>query len=196
VSYLGIDPGARYTGVVVRDGDELLSASTIVRPPEIPAVSWALLVPRIIEREVVAAFPSIVAVGIEGISDPKGWQGGKKSPINPKDIIRAGMVLGACAERFHGRYPLVIVPPKKNGSGGFYPAALTGRRPASLHGAANGAGTRDHERSAWDIAGETPFLISDNFSLDTRDLDEFYTELLQSSIGASASNQKGKSTSA
>ena len=133
-------------------------------------MAWALIVPRIIERDILAPFlPGVTAVGIEGIADPKGWQGGKKSPINPKDIIKAGIVLGATALHFHQRFPLVIVPPKKNGSGLNYPAALNGRRPASLHGSATGAGTRNHERSAWDIAGEIPFLMSDNFILDARE---------------------------
>lgn len=150
---LGIDPGARYTGVLVRDGDAVLHSSTLVRPKDMDSgTEWALSVVQQVNT-ILEDFSEELPVGIEGISDPKGFQHGKKAAINPKDIIRAGIVLGALAQRFPKAF---IVPPGKNGSQHYshYPDVLIGRRPADLPGSGNAAGTRNHEQSAYDVAGK------------------------------------------
>lgn len=149
---IGIDPGARYTGVVVRDGDAVLHSSTLVRPEKMDGPDWALQVVRDI-KTILAAFPPGMPVAVEGISDPKGFHRGQKAAINPKDIIRAGIVLGAVVATWP---QAAVVPPGNNGSQHYshYPAELIGRRPADLPGASNGAGTRDHEQSAYDVAGK------------------------------------------
>lgn len=155
---IGIDPGARYTGVIVRDGDLVLHASTLVRPQELlSGTDWALSCVNQI-REILKDFPVFMPVAIEGISDPKGFQGGKKAAINPKDIIRAGIVLGALV----AVWPTgLIIPPGGNGSQHYshYPAELIGRRPASLPGSSQAAGTRGHEQSAYDVAGKGARLL-------------------------------------
>lgn len=163
---IGIDPGARYTGVSVRDLSEntILLSSTYVKPEDTQIVSWAIELANTIKDEVLSAFPD-AKIGIEGISDPKGYSNGKKSPINPKHIIRAGIVLGALAMMFPDA---VIVPPGHNGSSRTgYPDVLNGRRPKDLPGSAKGAGTRNHEKSAYDVAGDVPFRIANNYKLDT-----------------------------
>lgn len=163
---IGIDPGARYTGVSVRDlsEDTILLSSTYVKPVDTEIVSWAIELAGIIKTDVIGAFPD-ARIGIEGISDPKGYSNGKKSPINPKHIIRAGIVLGALAMMFPDA---VIVPPGHNGSSRTgYPDVLNGRRPKDLPGSAKGAGTRNHEKSAYDVAGDVPFRIANNYKLDT-----------------------------
>lgn len=155
---IGIDPGARYTGVVVRDGDAVLHASTLVRPDSVESgTDWALLVVAQIQK-ILKDFPVTIDVGVEGISDPKGFQGGKKAAINPKDIIRAGIVLGAVVATWPHA---VIVKPGNNGSKHYshYPASLIGRRPAGLEGDSQGAGTRGHEQSAYDVAGKASDLL-------------------------------------
>lgn len=149
---IGIDPGARYTGVVIRDGDVVLHSSTLVRDLNKPSgTDWAIQVVRGIQT-ILADFPTI-PVAIEGISDPKGFHRGQRAAINPRDIIRAGIVLGALAATWPDA---VIVPPGSNGSQHYshYPAELIGRRPPELPGSTNGAGTRDHEQSAYDVAGK------------------------------------------
>lgn len=149
---LGIDPGARYTGVVIRDGDVVIHSSTLVRPQDLTSgTEWALSVVKQV-LEIYKEFEGI-PVGIEGISDPKGFQYGKQSAINPKDIIRAGIVLGALVVVFPGAH---IVPPGGNGSKHYshYPADLIGRRPKELPGDSQSAGTRGHEQSAYDVAGK------------------------------------------
>jgi hypothetical protein len=150
---IGVDPGARYTGVVVRDGDVVLHSSTLVRPQDLESgTDWALMVVEQI-REIMKEFPTTMPMGVEGISDPKGFQHGKKAAINPKDIIRAGIVLGAVVATWPKS---IIIAPGNNGSQHYshYPAELIGRRPADLPGASQGAGTRNHEQSAYDVAGK------------------------------------------
>lgn len=150
---IGVDPGARYTGVVIRDGDVVLHASTLVRPKTLSSgTDWALIVIAQIE-EILNAYPSMIPMGIEGISDPKGFQHGQKAAINPKDIIRAGIVLGAVVARWPHAH---IVEPGGNGSqhASHYPKWLIGRRQPELPGSSQNAGTRGHEQSAYDVAGK------------------------------------------
>lgn len=149
---VGIDPGARYTGVVVRDGDAVLHASTLVRPDAASATDWAVAVTVEAER-ILRGFPAGTPVGVEGVSDPKGFNRGQRAAINPRDIIRAAVVLGAVVATWPSA---IVVPPGGNGSQHYthYPASLIGRRPAALPGSTNNAGTRDHEQSAYDVAGK------------------------------------------
>lgn len=153
---IGVDPGARYTGVVVRDGDVVLHASTLVRPVEMTGTDWAILCVEQV-RSIVKDFPATMPMGVEGVSDPKGFHRGKSAAINPKDILRAGIVLGAVVAVWPTAH---IIKPGGNGSQHYshYPAALIGRRPADLPGSTNSAGTRDHEQSAYDVAGKTAKL--------------------------------------
>ena len=148
---IGVDPGSRYTGVVVRDGDVPLYSATLVRPDEMSATEWAVHVTKEL-HQVCAMFPN-APMGVEGVSDPKGFQNGKRSPINPRDLVRAGVVLGAVVGVWTEAH---IIPPGGNGSQHYshYPSELIGRRPKTLPGASNGAGTRDHEQSAYDVAGK------------------------------------------
>lgn len=159
---IGIDPGGRYTGVSVRDGDIVLLSSTYVRPDDTPIVTWAVTVSDMIVNDVINHFPD-AKIGIEGISDPKGFSGGKKAPINPKYIIHAATVLGAIASKLPNA---VIIKPGKNGSGEIYPDVLNGRRPKDLPGISDGATTRNHERSAFDVAGEVEGYIRYGYRLD------------------------------
>jgi hypothetical protein len=164
---IGVDPGARYTGVVVRDGDAVLHASTLVRPKTLDSgTEWALMVVTEIQT-ILKDFPTLMPMGVEGISDPKGFHKGQRAAINPKDIIRAGIVLGAVVATWPKS---IIVPPGGNGSQHYshYPAVLIGARPKDLPGSNNKAGTRGHEQSAYDVAGkaakdgyprDTPLLI-------------------------------------
>lgn len=150
---IGIDPGSRYTGVVVRDGDVVIHASTLVRPKTLSSgTDWALIVVSQIET-ILLDYPTMIPVGVEGISDPKGFQYGQKAAINPKDIIRAGIVLGAVVCRWP---QAIIVEPGGNGSqhASHYPKVLIGRRKPELLGSSQNAGTRGHEQSAYDVAGK------------------------------------------
>jgi hypothetical protein len=159
---IGIDPGARYTAISVRDGDELLLSSTYVRPKELPPITWAVTVTKQIMEDIIPLYPD-APIGIEGITDPNAYNQGVKSLNNPKHLIHLGFVVGALA----GAFPkAVIVRPGKNGKKEWYPDALMGRRPKTLPGIATGAGTRNHERSAFDVAGAVESRIKDRYVLD------------------------------
>ena len=151
---LGVDPGARYTGVVLRDGDAVLHATTLVRvKDDTDPVEWARLCVTEIKIILFTVCPPETKMGIEGVSVPKGFSNGKRAPINPGPILFAGVVLGAVSTAWPDA---VIIPPGGNGSQHItnYPPDLVGRRPAELPGSTNGAGTRDHEQSAYDVAGK------------------------------------------
>ncbi len=153
---LAVDPGARYVGVVVRDGDALLHASTLVRPKPLSGAEWAIAV--VGELKGLVASHADMPIGVEDLSDPKGFKGGRGAALNPAHVVRAGMVVGAIVATWPSA---VIVPPKGHGSkpADTYPAALTGRRPKDLPGSGVGAGTRNHERSAWDIAAAAAAVL-------------------------------------
>lgn len=151
ITVLGIDPGARYTGITVRDNDTPIYSGIFVRPQEMSAYDWALESKRL-SLEVYDEFnPTHVA--LEGISDPKGFHKGQQAAINPKDIIRTGIVLGALLATWPDA---IVVEPGGNGDRheSFYPDCLNGRRPKTLAGSNTGANTRKHEKSAYDVAGK------------------------------------------
>lgn len=158
---IGVDPGARYTGVVVRDGDVVLYSSTIVCPKDIDdSLEFGRLVAKTLRKLVDEHFPGL-PMGVEGVSAPKGYNRGAKSPINPKYIMFAAAVAGCVANEFEEAY---IIAPGGNGTQHIsqYPEALIGRRPKDLPGAVKGVGTRDHEKSAFDVAGKAADLHYSN----------------------------------
>lgn len=149
---VGIDPGARYTGVAVIDSSEVLLASWIFVRPELEKdyIIWSRELLRVLDTEVFARFPK-AHIGIENVSDPKGFKGGSHSAMNPRDIMRTAQILGALSVH----YPdAVYISPANNGSQSddYYPDALKGRRPADLIGSNYKSGTRKHEKSAYDVA--------------------------------------------
>lgn len=156
---LGIDPGYRYTGIALRDGDAVLYAETLVRPKgEDDPVAWARTVSATAQLLLFQRCPAGTKVGIEGVTASKGFKHGKQAAINPGPIIFTAVVLGAVA----GAFPeAVIVPPGGNGSQHItnYPPALVGQRPIDLPGTSNGAGTRGHEQSAYDVAGKAAAIV-------------------------------------
>lgn len=146
----GVDPGARYTGISVIDNNlKVLLSTTLVRPLDVDINTWARFVVDEVDR-IISPFPYVV-LGVEGTSDPKGFKGGRRAAINPKDIIKTGIIVGGLILTYRDA---VIIKPGGNGSAPieFYPDVLVSRRPAELPGSNNGAGTRNHERSAYDVA--------------------------------------------
>lgn len=153
---LGIDPGYRYTGIVARDGDVVLTATTLVRPDDVDdPFAWAGMVADEARLILFRDCPGNTKVAGEGVSAPKGFKNGERAPLNPKAILFTGVVAGAIYREFK-REGIVIVKPGGNGSQHIthYPPVLVGRRPVDLPGSSNGAGTRAHEQSAFDVAGK------------------------------------------
>jgi hypothetical protein len=158
--YIGIDPGPRYTGVSVITDDKVVLSTTFKRPDDTPPITWAVEVAQRIMIEVISQWPN-AKVGIEGVATPQAYNNGKKSLMNPKHLIHLGMTVGAIAALIPYA---VVVRPGKNGSGSNYPEELTGRRPKSLAG--QGVGTRNHERSAYDVAKQVERLTNEGYTLD------------------------------
>jgi hypothetical protein len=164
---IGIDPGATNVGVSVRDGNDVLHSSTYVRPEDMPPTAWAVTVAQRVHEEVVMNYPDAL-IGIEGVTVPNAYNMGKKNLMSPKYIIWTALVVGALASQ----YPYaVIVRPGKNGSQdlSMYPEVLKGRRPKDLAGVSE-AGTRNHEKSAYDIAGEVEGYLQNGYKLDDREI--------------------------
>lgn len=144
---VGIDPGSRHTGVVVRQGDTLVDHLTLER------LGKADMPDRVYLRQVVLTCVRLVeqhdaTVAVEGVQKPSPFMGktGNVSFSNVTGILGTACVLGAVLALL----PAVVVPPGGNGSGQMlaYPIQL---RPTRGKGA--GGDKLRHERSAWDIAG-------------------------------------------
>lgn len=159
-TYIGIDPGPTYTGFCVIKNGKLVYSTTFKREDkEIPIFWWANHVADQIEN-IVAQFPG-AKIGVEGVVTPQAYFAGKKNLMNPKHLIFTGVIAGTIAGRFH---KAVIVRPGKNGSGANYPPELTGTRPKDLPGKA--VGTRNHERSAYDVANQIELHLKEEYQYD------------------------------
>lgn len=191
---IGIDPGATNVGICVRQGDTVLFSSTYARPDVIPQVAWATLAVKKFEEEVLSQFKEEeIIIGIEDVTSPSAYMGGKLQLLNPSNTIKLAVVVGAFAQRFP---QAVIIRPGKNGSqpADTYPAELNGRRPVTLQGS-NNSGTRNHERSAYDVAGLVEAKLREGFKLDMQ-TDELNTELLKLPLKTLPRKKKKTSTSA
>lgn len=146
-TWVGIDPGGRYTGVVVRRGNDLLDHRTYTRPgtDDLPERSFL--------RRLMLELMDLVelhdaAVAVEGVQKPSPFMGktGNVSFSNVTGILGTAAVWGAVMAIL----PAVVIPPGGNGSGPMraYPVEL---RPTTGKGA--GKDKLRHERSAWDVAG-------------------------------------------
>lgn len=158
---LGIDPGYRYVGIVARDGDVALSATTLVRPKDITdPFEWAALVCEEARLILFRDCPAGTKVGVEGVSAPKGFKHGERASLDPKFILFTGVAAGAVHREFKPE-GVVVVPPGGNGSQHIthYPPVLVGTRPKDLPGSTNAAGTRAHEQSAYDVAGKAARVL-------------------------------------
>lgn len=154
---IGIDPGARYTGISIRDDrGAVYMSSTYYREDEEAAEDWALrnvdIVSGILEHF------ELDAIGLEKTVDPIGFKRGKRDPLNPKDIIRTALVVGSLLVLLRGK--AVLVRPRNNGNKEpeSYPDEIKGQRPKTLAGYRHpSVSVRDHERSAYDVAATALF---------------------------------------
>lgn len=148
---IGIDPGARYTGVcIVDEKDTIHFLTTLYREDDEEQVEWAYRnvdwisqITDVMEFDVIA---------IENTTDPLGFDNGKKQPLNPKHIIRTAIVVGVLAMKYRDKN-CVMIRPRKNGNKGPYQAVLNGTRSKALSWHIDKrVSVRDHERSAYDVA--------------------------------------------
>lgn len=167
---LAIDPGSRYTGISFIDGyGKVLHSTTLVRPKENPegmteseaVFHWLNILVDKIKIMQTTFNPSMMA--IESVVEPKGHKGGVKAALNPKDIMYTGVIAGGLSVAFTGQS--VFIKPGGNGSypDSYYPSELIGRRDKVLPGNSNNAGTRNHEKSAYDVARQALGVIITEF---------------------------------
>lgn len=174
---VGVDPGASFTGVVVRCRDEILHAVVLDREKLLSAAenrhavsrrkAWTALVESTVAEalrrtafdhtlysDVASALEAnAVVLGIEDVFRPHprgGLVDGRARVIDPQPIIDTAVVLG----RLIGAWPLAhLVRPERHGKG------LSAAYPESIRpGRRNLGGPSEHARSAWDIAGVAAFL--------------------------------------
>lgn len=151
---VGVDPGGRQTGIVVRYGSSCLAADLLTRegPEMFPKSDYLAEVVDAIGGLLLYASQAAPDAGwprvaVEGVVHPNGHV----RMINAAGLLGTATVLGAVL----AHYPAaLVVPPSSHGAGPrtAYPAALW---PPSEK---RGAGRCRHLRSAWDIAEAGAFL--------------------------------------
>jgi hypothetical protein len=152
---LGIDPGAKFTGLCLIDGREVISHSTICGKGitrrgyarEVIQEAFAML-------DLRAARVDLIAV--EDVVKPSWYINGKASPMDPETLIGVSHILGA-VESTDWDPPLALVRPGGNGSRPFgaYPEELVSdneRRAARWQLKPAGKGKLCHARSGYDVA--------------------------------------------
>ena len=170
--WVGVDPGHKDTGIVLRHGPNLISHHIVSRTssedlyPGRGVGVGPLYLQAVIEQ--VDRFMAIgraseltgaggVRVAVEGLGRPSSHIGGKPMMLDPATLIGAGMVLGAVLSEWPDA---VVVPPGKHGGNLLltYPAALVtpGEKRLGLNRPAGDSADIRHCRSAWDIAGAGP----------------------------------------
>lgn len=163
--WIGIDPGHTFTGVVLRDGRDLLAHITLTRdtvesPIGVGPRWWDEITEAIDVQQRAAARAMSErgrtwgGVAIEGINVSTGFRDGKKQFAKPEHLMGLAATYGAIV----ARYPdITIVPPGGNGSGMLagYPEQLVTpaeRRKGLMRKALKGSKV-SHCRSSWDVAG-------------------------------------------
>lgn len=154
---LGVDPGGRETGVVLRHGEDLLGAGVPVRQDQllIPDGTYTRQVTKVAlqlldDHGLGPRDPSLI-VCVEGV---RYWPQQKATQRNLTGLLGAAVVLGAIVERWSNA---VVVPPG-SGHGGLHEQAYPRPIRPAEHG--KGQDRNRHARSAWDcsIHGETMWL--------------------------------------
>jgi hypothetical protein len=144
---IGVDPGGRETGVILRAGPELIRGVVVVRDD-----GWADYLADVcglLDELGAGGGRHVARVMVEEVTPPTGFRRGKAEPINVAGIIGTAMVAGAVLARFP---EAILVHAAGHGSGPLaaYPPALVGAREK------RGGGRLRHCRSAWDVSYATP----------------------------------------
>lgn len=155
---LGVDPGAKDTGICVVRGREVLASETVTTAGEwFPADCDYLqeVVATIIRRLGHYVPGEIALVAVETITKPNWHMGRGGAAANPTALLATAQVLGAVLAH-PWPVPIVTVRPNKNGSQplGTYPPELVSaaERRATNWQLKIGTGKLKHQRSAFDVA--------------------------------------------
>lgn len=160
--WIGVDPGARWTGIVARSDDDQVISYRVVDRVEVDPESKRVSMPYL--KAVISAMDHVWALAdwdvrfaVEDVVSPIGYEF-----IRPSDMIGLGMVLGWVLAH---QPSALLVRPAKHGARPFhsYPEELStpGERRYATRAntwgrpAPKSAAIR-HARSAWDVAGAAP----------------------------------------
>lgn len=149
---LGIDPGGKSTGCVLRDGETLLDWQLVERDRE-TVDRWANRCVDVAGHLVANLHVDLVA--IEGLNPPTP-QMGTTSVLGLMDTATViGAMLGWVADpAFGAKY--LLVPPDRHGRAaeGYGRTGLLAAYPDALVGPqeTSGTGRLRHVRAAWDVA--------------------------------------------
>jgi hypothetical protein len=149
---VGVDPGAKTTGIVLRHGNDLLGHWTVTNPlyPALPQDYLHTVIAVVAGAHAGETVGPVVPgfrdplIAVEAVEPPNPHMG----MISVVAILHTATVLGA----LRGRFDCVLVDPGKNGSLAlqFYPPELVGPRERGPYS----NGKARHTRSAWDVAGK------------------------------------------
>jgi hypothetical protein len=136
---LGVDPGGRSTGIVAREGQDVLGHTVVTRGP---TETWRTYTVRVMNaiQGLLVANPDLW-LAVEGLVRPTGQMG----MMDPATLYRTARILGA----IEWQWPeVVVVRPGGHGAAPLqaYPPELVGPREKK------GGGVLRHARSAYDIA--------------------------------------------
>lgn len=154
---IGVDPGSRYTGLVIRLGDQVVNHAVLdsgeKRKRALPPAAYMIDVTEwmLAAHAHVVGLGHEVVVAVEGLVPPSMFMGarGNKAPLtDPATHMGLSMVFGGVIRAFPAA---VEVRPGAHGSNPLqtYPSELVGIREKGLFG----SGILGHARSAWDVAG-------------------------------------------
>jgi hypothetical protein len=152
--WVGVDPGAKDTGIVLRAGRDLVLAQVVSNPgyrQHDPSSVGADYLGAVVDA-VIAAYTEGgegTGIAVEGVTRPCPHLG----LTDPSDIIGSGLVLGAVLLTWPDA---VVVPPGGNGSGllATYPDGLVtdAERRRGMNRAAGQSAQIRHCRSGWDVS--------------------------------------------
>lgn len=158
---IGIDPGGRWTGLVVRQGSRLVDFDVLESthaPRELPTMAYVYdVIAWVANRsaEVLAALGVPAQIAAEGMKVPEFRRGaptGERNRVRPEAVMGLVMVYTGVRVAFPDS---VEVAPGGHGEGPLsaYPAELVGRE-------RKGTGILRHARSAWDVAGAARLVLA------------------------------------
>lgn len=156
MSVVGIDPGARFVGIVTVDRGELVSVAILDRRrvcPTEPLEGWARFVLNAVTAELVLLDDPETVVAVEGVKAPNPHVRRRdgNALTNPTGIIETAAVFGAIV----GAFPrAVVVEPGGNG------AEVDLAYPSSIRSGARLGGPSDHVRAAYDVARKAPMVAA------------------------------------
>ena len=169
---VGVDPGGRECGIIVRIRSGPVFVAVISRPAAdrdpVPGAGYLNDVIDTLAQAVAVAETHADPregpwVGCEEVKPPGGYARGgqRRRPIDPAALIGMSMVYGAVLAVFPR---VIVVPVGGNGSLPLraYPRELVGGPPNERCPPAEpkGTGLLRHARSAWDVAGAVPVLAA------------------------------------